>query len=300
VDILNALCRQRVTRRSTSGVGSGDEPPTDSGSADVHVDRAHNDTRADATGEHRDVCDKHRDVCDTYGAAPSSARPAILVVADIEAFAEATAPDALANATAHLLWRTNHAPIELTPDAAQRLACDATLGWCSPTARSPWASAPHTPRSLRACARRWSSATGACRFAACAQPADRCDVHHLTSVVDGGATTLANLALLCRAHHRAVHEGGWTAVLHPDASMTFTHRASTLTSQPRAARMIQPHSPPPPGRPRRSQRRRQPDDAPRTDGHAGSGGAGEPAADGSDRDDLQRAGSAAPRDPLPF
>ncbi|MDP8977553.1 MAG: HNH endonuclease [Actinomycetota bacterium] len=40
----------------------------------------------------------------------------------------------------------------------------------------------------------------------------------------GGPTDPGNLILLCRAHHRAVHEGGWRPRLHPDGRVTFTRR----------------------------------------------------------------------------
>jgi hypothetical protein len=40
--------------------------------------------------------------------------------------------------------------------------------------------------------------------------------------VDGGPTDLDNLALLCRAHHRAVHEGGWQLTRGPDGRFTAT------------------------------------------------------------------------------
>jgi hypothetical protein len=45
--------------------------------------------------------------------------------------------------------------------------------------------------------------------------------------LDGGPTDLANLALLCRAHHRAVHEGGWQLTRGPDGRFTATpgHRS---------------------------------------------------------------------------
>ena len=49
----------------------------------------------------------------------------------------------------------------------------------------------------------------------------RCDAHHVVHWVDGGATSLENLVLLCRRHHRAVHEGGFTIAQHPDGSTTF-------------------------------------------------------------------------------
>ena len=46
-----------------------------------------------------------------------------------------------------------------------------------------------------------------CRFPGCT--ARRCDAHHVEHWIDGGATSLDNLVLLCRRHHRAVHEGGF-------------------------------------------------------------------------------------------
>ena len=47
-----------------------------------------------------------------------------------------------------------------------------------------------------------------CRFPGC--NARRCDAHHVEHWADGGATRLDNLVLLCRRHHRAVHEEGFT------------------------------------------------------------------------------------------
>jgi hypothetical protein len=37
----------------------------------------------------------------------------------------------------------------------------------------------------------------------------------------GGPTTLSNLALLCRRHHRAVHEEGYTVTRQPDGALEF-------------------------------------------------------------------------------
>jgi hypothetical protein len=48
---------------------------------------------------------------------------------------------------------------------------------------------------------------GRCRFPGCT--ARRCDAHHIEHWADGGATALDNLVLLCRRHHRLVHEGGY-------------------------------------------------------------------------------------------
>jgi predicted restriction endonuclease len=38
------------------------------------------------------------------------------------------------------------------------------------------------------------------------------DAHHIKHWADGGATKLSNLLLMCRRHHRLVHEGRWRLV----------------------------------------------------------------------------------------
>ena len=50
---------------------------------------------------------------------------------------------------------------------------------------------------------------GHCQWPGCEREASRCDGHHIVHWISGGATDLANLVLLCRRHHRMVHEGGW-------------------------------------------------------------------------------------------
>ena len=61
-----------------------------------------------------------------------------------------------------------------------------------------------------------------CVFPECARPIAWCEGHHLVSWQDGGPTHLANLALLCRAHHRTVHEGGWQLTRGPDGRFIAT------------------------------------------------------------------------------
>jgi|SRR2546428_7497539 len=51
-----------------------------------------------------------------------------------------------------------------------------------------------------------------CKWPGCARPASKCDGHHLLSWINGGPTDLDNLVLLCRRHHRMVHEGGWQLI----------------------------------------------------------------------------------------
>jgi hypothetical protein len=70
---------------------------------------------------------------------------------------------------------------------------------------------------------------GGCRFLSCDRPVAWCDAHHLRHWLHGGPTDLGNLALLCRGHHHAVHEGGWRRHRHPDATLTATPPHPTTT-----------------------------------------------------------------------
>jgi hypothetical protein len=45
--------------------------------------------------------------------------------------------------------------------------------------------------------------------------------HHIRHWAEGGPTTLSNLALLCRRHHRAVHEEGYEVERQADGELVF-------------------------------------------------------------------------------
>jgi hypothetical protein len=45
--------------------------------------------------------------------------------------------------------------------------------------------------------------------------------HHIRHWAHGGRTTLSNLALLCRRHHRAIHEGGYCVERRADGELRF-------------------------------------------------------------------------------
>ncbi|WP_405060089.1 HNH endonuclease [Kribbella sp. NBC_01505] len=47
----------------------------------------------------------------------------------------------------------------------------------------------------------------------CKAPPWMCHAHHVIHWVDGGPTSLHNLALVCSAHHRAVHKNQWTITI---------------------------------------------------------------------------------------
>ena len=56
---------------------------------------------------------------------------------------------------------------------------------------------------------------GGCRFPGCGNRF--CDAHHIKHWADGGETKLSNMLLLCRRHHRAVHEEGFRVEIVGDA-----------------------------------------------------------------------------------
>jgi 5-methylcytosine-specific restriction endonuclease McrA len=58
-----------------------------------------------------------------------------------------------------------------------------------------------------------------CRFPGCGLPFGQ--GHHIRHWAHGGPTTLSNLALLCRRHHRAVHEEGYQVDRQPAGELRF-------------------------------------------------------------------------------
>src|SRR5438128_11703895 len=58
-----------------------------------------------------------------------------------------------------------------------------------------------------------------CRFPGCGLPFGQ--GHHIRHWAQGGPTTLSNLAMLCRRHHRAVHEDGYQVERQPDGELRF-------------------------------------------------------------------------------
>jgi hypothetical protein len=58
-----------------------------------------------------------------------------------------------------------------------------------------------------------------CRFPGCGLPFGQ--GHHLRHWAHGGPTTLSNLAMLCRRHHRAVHEEGYQVERQSDGELRF-------------------------------------------------------------------------------
>lgn len=92
----------------------------------------------------------------------------------------------------------------------RRLACDATVTRIVLGPRSePLDVGRRTAVVSGALRRALIARDRACRFPGCDRHHGWCDAHHVRHWADGGATGLHNLVLLCRRHHRAIHEGGF-------------------------------------------------------------------------------------------
>ncbi len=61
-----------------------------------------------------------------------------------------------------------------------------------------------------------------CRFPGCRQPARVADIDHAIAWDDGGKTSLENLGLLCRRHHRLKTHGDWKLQSFQDGSCEWT------------------------------------------------------------------------------
>ena len=60
-----------------------------------------------------------------------------------------------------------------------------------------------------------------CAFPGCTRPPVMCHAHRIRHWADGGPTSLANLVMLCGAHHRVVHETAWEVRLAADGRPEF-------------------------------------------------------------------------------
>jgi len=135
-------------------------------------------------------------------------------------------------------------PLELA--AALRLSCDAQLlplktdrvGRVLDVGRARRSIPPAIRRALKVRDR-------GCRFPGCTC-SRFVDAHHVVHWARGGETKLDNLVLLCRFHHRLVHEGGYGArALQGDVQ--FTDPAGRTIPEVPAARLAR-SSATPPGR----------------------------------------------------
>ena len=71
-----------------------------------------------------------------------------------------------------------------------------------------------------------------CRFPGCRQPARVGDIDHAKSWDTGGETSISNLGVLCRRHHRMKPHGGWELKSRGDGSCTWTSPTGKIYQVP--------------------------------------------------------------------
>jgi hypothetical protein len=120
------------------------------------------------------------------------------------------------------------------PSIARRLACDASVMrvvMAGPA--EPLELGRRTPVVSAGIRRAVILRDERCRFPTCTRPHAWCDAHHVIHWADGGETALRNLVLLCRPHHRLVHEGGFRLDMEQDRPV-FRRPDGTVMEDDRA------------------------------------------------------------------
>ena len=113
----------------------------------------------------------------------------------------------------------SHVPV--SAETARRIACDAgkvrmthRTGQVLSVGRKTRTIPPPIRRALE-------FRDQGCRFPGCTSK--HCDAHHIVHWAEGGETKLSNLVLLCRRHHRLLHEGGFTVRMTEEGAAQFLH-----------------------------------------------------------------------------
>jgi hypothetical protein len=126
-----------------------------------------------------------------------------------------------AESSPHAVIELNEGGVHVSAETSKRLACDASKVAMREGANGAALDVGRKTRAVPSAIRRALAVRdGRCRFPGCA--ARRCDAHHIAHWMDGGPTSLDNLMLLCRRHHRLVHEGGFSVTRDRRGDVTFT------------------------------------------------------------------------------
>jgi hypothetical protein len=119
----------------------------------------------------------------------------------------------------------NHGAVNVSAETSRRIACDASLVVMRHARDGSVLDVGRKTRTIpRAIRRALLARDRRCQFPGCT--VRRCDGHHIQHWADGGSTSLDNLTLLCRRHHRCVHEGEFTIVHRDEASGATLKRSS--------------------------------------------------------------------------
>ncbi len=112
----------------------------------------------------------------------------------------------------------------VTAETSRRIACDSSVVRAETGTNDEPLSIGRRSRSIPPAIRRalWLR-DGGCRFPGCTR-SRFVDGHHLRHWANGGETSLDNLVLLCRHHHRLVHEGGFACRRSDSGDVCFENQ----------------------------------------------------------------------------
>ena len=156
------------------------------------------------------------------GPAPSAARPAPAAAGPLQPAARPAArrQSACPGPASGQSVLDEAGGIHVSAETARRLACDAATVTMHHGPAGEVLNVGRRTRTISPALRRALAARdGHCRFPGC--QTRRADAHHVEHWAHGGATALDNLVLLCRRHHRAVHEGGFRVALGAAGDVRF-------------------------------------------------------------------------------
>jgi hypothetical protein len=112
--------------------------------------------------------------------------------------------------------------VRVSAETSQRLACDASRVVMRHDTEGNLLEVGARTRTIPPALRRaLQHRDRGCRFPGC--HARFGQGHHIRHWAHGGPTTLSNLALVCRRHHRAVHEEGYQVERQADGELRFRH-----------------------------------------------------------------------------
>lgn len=112
---------------------------------------------------------------------------------------------------------------QLTQTAAEQMLCDAALVATLFDGKTKILDANTAAERFSNQQRRAIAARDRrCVFPGCKRRPRHCDNHHLRELANGGPTSVANGCLLCRFHHRLLHQHGWQ--LYGDIDGVWTAR----------------------------------------------------------------------------
>jgi Domain of unknown function (DUF222)/HNH endonuclease len=191
-----------------------------------------NDAKDDSAESSSDVIASSSDVIASeakQSMEPIGARRADALAAVAETYMNS---DPVPNATAdryqvvvHVSAESSAAHIHDGPgvsaETARRIACDSSLIAVKEDQDGEPLSVGRKTRSIPPAIRRALIARdGGCRFPGCTHNRF-VDGHHIEHWADGGETSLDNLILLCRHHHRLVHEGDFACEKTESGEVVF-------------------------------------------------------------------------------